>query len=142
MSEVEEWLNIIGLPELFVYFEEDGWVTLDGVTLMTEQDIKNITPKRGHVTIILEEIRRLKSSLITANQEEQSALAPASLDAKIIYNESEEFTARPSRSSRRGESQVRSSSVPPKQTLDEMLAPYIYRKYGFMKKYGPASHGK
>ena len=140
MSEVEEWLNIIGLPELYLYFEEDGWVTLDGVTLMTEQDIKNITPKKGHVTIILAEIRRLKANLIVAS-EPQDQVVTAPINETIIYKENEENNDRPSRS-RRGESQVRSSSVPPKLTLDEMYTPYIYAKYGFMKKYGPASHGK
>ena len=139
MCEVEEWLNIIGLPELYVYFEEDGWVTLDGVTLMTEDDIRAITKKRGHISIILREIERLKFNLIKIsdnNQNEQEPVLETELPKRQpvevnSYKILDEYSYRPSRS----------QSVPPKQTLDEILMPYIYAKYGFEKTYGPASHG-
>jgi hypothetical protein len=137
MSEVEEWLNLIGLPELFLYFEEDGWVTLDGLTLMTEDDVKAITVKRGHIAIILREIDRLRFSVAP----------PQNVDHEVTFYDNQfndDYSIRPSRresKSRRGTSVSRAASAPPK-TLDEMYTPYIYAKYGFSKKYGRASHGK
>ena len=58
-SEVEEWLYSIGLPELYVYFEEDGFNTLDKVRRMRQSDIDAIVDRNGYMIILNEEIDRL-----------------------------------------------------------------------------------
>lgn len=58
-SEVEEWLYSIGLQELYVYFEQDGFVTLDAVRQMRQSDIDAIVDRNGIMIILNEEIDKL-----------------------------------------------------------------------------------
>lgn len=133
MSEVEEWLNQIGLPEYYLYFEEDGWTDLDAVTLMSEDDLKAITNKRGHVAILIREIERLKKNLTINNIRNN-------IDYDYINGDNVEFiddsyiNERPSRrDSRRSKSATRAVSTPAEAKSFFELADYVYTKYGFGK---------
>ena len=58
-SEVEEWLYSIGLPELYSYFIEDGFTSLDAVRRMRQSDIDAIVDRKGYMIILNEEIDKL-----------------------------------------------------------------------------------
>lgn len=58
-SEVEEWLYSIGLEELYNYFVEDGFTSLDAVRRMRQSDIDAIVDRKGYMIILNEEIDRL-----------------------------------------------------------------------------------
>ena len=58
-SEVEEWLYAIGLPELYPYFLEEGFDTLEKIKHMRQADIDVIIDPKGYIPVLNEEIDRL-----------------------------------------------------------------------------------
>ena len=62
-SEVEKWLYSIGAPELFDYFLEDGFTTLDAVRRMRQSDIDAIVDRKGFIIMLNEGIDRLNYEL-------------------------------------------------------------------------------
>ena len=66
-SEVEEWLYAIGLPELYPYFLDEGFDTLDKVKRMRQTDIDAIVDRRGYIPVLNEEIDRLNFGITQVN---------------------------------------------------------------------------
>jgi hypothetical protein len=69
-SAVEEWLYAIGLPELYPYFLEEGFDTLEKIKHMRQTDIDLIVDRRGYIPVLNEEIDRLNfgnSQVTSAN---------------------------------------------------------------------------
>ena len=62
-SEVEKWLYSIGAPELFDFFLEDGFTTLDAVRRMRQSDIDAIVDRKGFIIMLNEGIDRLNYEL-------------------------------------------------------------------------------
>lgn len=60
-SEVEEWLISIGLHNLYPYFIEDGFTTLEHVRSMRQADIDAIVDRNGFMIILNEEIDKLNN---------------------------------------------------------------------------------
>jgi hypothetical protein len=61
-SEVEDWLYTIGAPELFDYFMQDGFSTLECVRRMRQSDIEAIVDRKGYTLLLNEAIDRLNCS--------------------------------------------------------------------------------
>jgi hypothetical protein len=64
VSEVEEWLYSIGLDDLYPYFHQDGFTTLDAVRQMRQSDIDAIVDRKGLMVVLNDEIDRLNSSIV------------------------------------------------------------------------------
>jgi hypothetical protein len=62
-SEVEEWLYSIGLDELYPYFLQDGFTSLDSIRQMRQSDVDAIVDRKGLMNVLNEEIDRLNSSI-------------------------------------------------------------------------------
>jgi hypothetical protein len=58
-SEVEQWLYSIGAQELFDYFLEDGFSSLEAVRQMRQSDIDAIVDRKGYMILLNEAIDRL-----------------------------------------------------------------------------------
>lgn len=58
-SEVEDWLISIGLQNLYHFFVEDGFTSLDAVRNMRQADIDAIVDRHGYMIILNEEIDKL-----------------------------------------------------------------------------------
>ena len=104
-SEVEEWLYSIGLPELYSYFEEDGFTTLDKVRRMRQSDIDAIVDRNGYMIILNEEIDRLNyaevalpsssnNNYLSANYGERASRAGSYLDSEPEYETRDSIIAR------------------------------------------------
>ena len=77
-SEVEEWLYAIGLPELYPYFLDEGFDSLEKVRRMRQTDIDAIVDRKGYITLLNEEIDRLNFQ------------TPASVNVNMHRDEREE----------------------------------------------------
>lgn len=61
-SEVQEWLSSIGAGELYSYFVQDGFTSLEAVRHMRQSDIDAIVDRKGYMIILNEEIDNLNYS--------------------------------------------------------------------------------
>lgn len=105
-SEVEEWLYSIGLPELYSYFEEDGFTTLDKVRRMRQSDIDAIVDRNGYMIILNEEIDRLNyaevalpsssinNNYLSANYGDRTSRAGSYLDSEPEFESRDSIIAR------------------------------------------------
>lgn len=88
-TEVEEWLSQIGLDELYNYFVQDGFTTLDSVRRMRQSDIDAIVDRRGYMIILNEEIDRLNYGDANANSYNPAPLDRSSRAASYVDYEPE-----------------------------------------------------
>ncbi len=114
MSEVESWLDSIDLVELYKYFEEDGWNTLESVLLMTNEDILAITSKRGEIATLTNEIENLRADL-------ENSYSKPDTGKQQARKRSSSVAKNPNQIANKKGANKRSSSVPPedKRSLRE-----------------------
>lgn len=130
LTEVEEWLYTLGLSELYLYFEEDGWTTLESISQMTDDDIRDVCINNAHYDILVDEIDNLREEFMLKERRKRFL----SRDRLVQQHEKQESISYTNRRSAtpyvNNNNRRRSFSVP--RNFDE-LADYIYAKYGFTK---------
>jgi hypothetical protein len=130
LTEVEEWLYTLGLSELYLYFEEDGWTSLERISQMTDDDIRDVCINDTHFNILVEEIDNLREEFMLRERRKRFL----SRDCLVQQQQKQESTSytnsRAATPYVNNNNRRRSFSVP--RNFDE-LADYIYAKYGFTK---------